>query len=174
MIAVSLACLILSCLAISEYGKPENFQTGTQKKEPIKLRDCWNLLKENRALQMYIVAAASDKLALTTAGNTVFSTLLFGILIGNMSITARMVPLWNGFIEVQQEYPLQNQVSAKWNCALAWMPGWGTWKQSITPLPAHGKAAGRFWEMGTWLITVQFPLTAPLRWPCLMVVEYTN
>lgn len=36
---------------------------------------------------MYIVAAASDKLALQTASNTIFTTMLFGILIGNMTMS---------------------------------------------------------------------------------------
>ena len=42
---------------------------------------------------MFIVAAASDKLALQTAGNTAFTTLLFGVLIGNMGMSSIMSAL---------------------------------------------------------------------------------
>lgn len=86
---VSLVYLIISCIAVSEADKPENFEFGKkEEKQKIKLRDCWEMIKGNRALQMYIVAAASDKLALQTAGNTIFTTMLFGILIGNMTMSA--------------------------------------------------------------------------------------
>lgn len=36
---------------------------------------------------MFTIAAASDKLALQTAGNIAFSTLLFGVLIGKMTLS---------------------------------------------------------------------------------------
>lgn len=86
---VSLVYLIISCIAVSEADKPENFEFGRKEdKQKLKLRDCWEMIKGNRALQMYIVAAASDKLALQTAGNTIFTTMLFGILIGNMAMSA--------------------------------------------------------------------------------------
>lgn len=85
---VSLVYLIISCIAVSEADKPENFEFGKkEEKQKLKIRDCWEMIKGNRALQMYIVAAASDKLALQTAGNTIFTTMLFGILIGNMTMS---------------------------------------------------------------------------------------
>ena len=85
--------LALSSLAIAPYDKPENFQIGATRETPLKLSDCWKLIKGNRALQMFIVAAASDKLALQTAGYTAFTTLLFGVLIGNMGMSAIMSAL---------------------------------------------------------------------------------
>lgn len=84
ILLVSLIYLVVSCIAVSEADKPENFTIGVEKKEKLSPKDCWKMIKGNRALQMYIVAAASDKLALQTAGNAAFTTIVFGILIGNM------------------------------------------------------------------------------------------
>ncbi|MDO5765480.1 MAG: MFS transporter [Elusimicrobiales bacterium] len=93
IIVISAILLVLSNLAIAPYDKPENFEVGAKREKPIGLKDCWALLKDNRALQMFIIAASSDKLALTTASNTAFTTLLFGVLIGNMSLSAIMSAL---------------------------------------------------------------------------------
>lgn len=93
IVVISALCLFLSNLAIAEYDKPENFTMGKKDDHGISLKDGWELLKGNRALQMFIVAAASDKLALTTAGNTAFATLLFGVLIGNMGLSTILTAL---------------------------------------------------------------------------------
>lgn len=79
ILIVSLIYLVVSCIAISEADKPENFTIGEEKKEKLSPKDCWKMIKGNRALQMYIVAAASDKLALQTAGNAAFTTIVFVI-----------------------------------------------------------------------------------------------
>lgn len=84
---------LIASIAITPADKPENFTVGMGHEKPISLRDCWHLIKSNRALQMYTVAAASDKLALQIAGNTAFNTLLFGVLIGNMGLSTIMSAL---------------------------------------------------------------------------------
>ncbi len=85
-------CNLLVCLGVRHVDKPENFaNVGTEKKdEKISVKDMWNLIKENRALQMYAVAAASDKLAMQTGGQAIVNTMLFGICIGNMSISTML------------------------------------------------------------------------------------
>lgn len=93
IIVVTAILLLIASLAISSVDKPENFTTSAQKGSKIDIKDCVEVVKHNRPLQMFIVAAASDKLALQTAGNTAFSTLLFGILIGNMGMSAVMSAL---------------------------------------------------------------------------------
>ena len=49
-----------------------------------------DLLKNNKALQCFIFAATSDKLAMNIAGQSVITTLLYGIIIGNVRIGAIM------------------------------------------------------------------------------------
>ena len=43
-------------------------------------------MNTNRALQSFIVAASSDKIASQTASQAVVTTMLFGIIIGNMQL----------------------------------------------------------------------------------------
>lgn len=78
--------IILVCIAVSEYDKPENFAGLATKKEPLRVKDMMEVLKNNRPLQCYIASAASDKIAQQTASQAVITTMLFGIIIGNMGL----------------------------------------------------------------------------------------
>lgn len=78
--------IVLVCIAVSEYDKPENFAGLTEKKEPLKVKDMVEVLKNNRPLQCYIASAASDKIAQQTASQAVITTMLSGIIIGNMGL----------------------------------------------------------------------------------------
>jgi len=69
--------MILALIGISPSDKPEAFTS--QKKEKVGVRDCINLLKRNRAMQMYIISACSDKLALQSASQAAVTTMVFGI-----------------------------------------------------------------------------------------------
>ena len=51
-----------------------------------KFKDYISVLKGNRAMQMLIVAAATDKLALQTSGNSVVMVMLYGIIMGNYEL----------------------------------------------------------------------------------------
>ncbi len=92
-IAISFVLVLLACIGVSKADIPENF-TGVSAsgngRDRVKVRDMFSLLKSNRPLQMYIIAAASDKLAQQTASQSIVSTMLFGILIGNMQLSTMM------------------------------------------------------------------------------------
>lgn len=81
VIPVGFALVLVACLAISEKDTPEAF--ANQQKEKISVRDCWGLIRNNKAMQTYIFAAVSDKLALQTGSQAVVTTLLAGIIINN-------------------------------------------------------------------------------------------
>lgn len=87
--AVAGAGVILVCIGISEYDKPQYYQ-GIEKKDPIKVRDMVDVLKGNKPLQAYIAAQASDKIAQQTAAQSVITTMLFGIVIGDMSLATML------------------------------------------------------------------------------------
>jgi len=89
-IAFSAIGLICTCIGISEFDKPENFEGTTAKKEKLKLKDMFEVLKENRPLQCYIASAASDKIAQQVASQTIVNTMLSGIIIGDMSISTTL------------------------------------------------------------------------------------
>lgn len=78
---------VLVCIGVSEYDKPEFFSGLNQKKEKLKIKDMMDVLAHNRPLQCYIISNASDKIAQQTASQSVITTLLFGIVIGNMGIS---------------------------------------------------------------------------------------
>lgn len=81
--------LLVSMIGLSRIDKPENFTVASSGKEnKIRWKDMLNLLKGNKGLQCYILAATSDKLAATIAGQTIIGTLLFGVIVGNMQLGA--------------------------------------------------------------------------------------
>lgn len=78
--------IILVCIGVSAFDRPE-FYKAVQKQEPLKIKDMADLLAHNRPLQCYIISAASDKLAQQTAAQSVVTTMLMGIIIGNMGLS---------------------------------------------------------------------------------------
>ncbi len=88
-VAISFFGVVMVCIGISEYDKPENFE-GLGKKEPLKIRDMVEVLKDNKPLQSYIISAASDKVAQQASSASIVSTMLNGILIGNMGLATTL------------------------------------------------------------------------------------
>ena len=89
-ILISAVFLLACCIGVTPVDKPETFAKIQVKggKSKVRLKDMWELLKSNRALQMFIVSASSDKLATQTASQSIVATMLFGIVIGNMQLSA--------------------------------------------------------------------------------------
>ena len=90
VLLISFVMVILVMIGISAADKPENFKGITAGKQRVSIRDMKEVLTGNRPLQMYIVAAASDKIAQSVAGQSIIGTMLFGIVIGNMQISTIM------------------------------------------------------------------------------------
>ena len=88
-IALSFVGVVLVCIGISAYDKPENFK-GIGKRERLKLKDMWDVLKNNKPLQSYIISASSDKIAQQASSASIVSTMLNGILIGNMGLATTL------------------------------------------------------------------------------------
>ena len=79
--------VVMVCVGISAFDKPEYYR-GIGKQEPLKIKDMVTVLKGNKPLQCYIAAQASDKVAQITMTQSVITTLLNGILIGNMGLAS--------------------------------------------------------------------------------------
>ena len=86
-VAIGAVGTLLVCIGVSAFDKPENFSGTGKKREPLKIRDMWNVLRYNRPLQCYIISLTSDKIASQTASQAIINTMLFGILIGDMGIS---------------------------------------------------------------------------------------
>lgn len=89
VMAVSFFFYALACIGITPYDKPENFAGVTVggKEEKPSLKDMAALIRENKELQRYMVAACSDKLAQTIGSASVVSTMLFGIMVGSVMMS---------------------------------------------------------------------------------------
>lgn len=89
VVGMSFVFLVLAFIGLTPIDKPENFVVGNrEKKQSVGVKDMLDLLKNNRALQCFIFAATSDKLAGNINGQTIIGTILFGIIIGNMGLSA--------------------------------------------------------------------------------------
>ncbi|MBQ9511548.1 MAG: MFS transporter [Clostridia bacterium] len=79
---VSFIAMIGACIGLTPYDKPENFKGTSNSK--VSLKEMVSLIKGNKELGRYIIAACSDKLAQTVGSQSVISVMLFSIILGSM------------------------------------------------------------------------------------------
>lgn len=79
---------VISIIAISPYDKAENFVSA--KRTKVGIKDCFEVLKHNKAIWAFIAAASSDKLALQAASQSAITTMVFGIVIGNYKFNGNL------------------------------------------------------------------------------------
>ncbi|WP_305767041.1 MFS transporter [Candidatus Epulonipiscium viviparus] len=84
-VALSGVFTVLAIIGIAKKDKKEFFGIGNTTK--VGFKDYVDVIKHNRAIQMLIVAAASDKLALTVAGNAVIAVIIYGIVAGDFGLS---------------------------------------------------------------------------------------
>ena len=86
---ISVVPTILAMIGISEKDRPETYaKLGEQAAYGFK--DIFRIIKNNRAIQMLVVAASTDKLATQVRQNSVVGIMLYGIIIGNYKMLSRM------------------------------------------------------------------------------------
>jgi Na+/melibiose symporter-like transporter len=119
----------LAIIGIWSKDRIENFGVGTEESEKVRVKDIWPILKGNRPLQLFIVSAAADKLALQTHGNQVLPVMLYGIIIGNygmhgqMSMPALVVNLLMLFFGIgyaRKAGTKKGFVLATWGCLITY------------------------------------------------------
>lgn len=79
---------ILSIIAIWSKDRTEYFGTGVPQK--ITFKDYWEVIKSNRAIQMLVVAASTDKLCFSIGNNAVVAVMVYGIICGNYGMHGEM------------------------------------------------------------------------------------
>lgn len=79
--AISACCAVLAIIALWRKDRVEYFGVGKVVK--IGFKDYWEVLRKNRAIQMLVVSASSDKLCISMMTNSVVYVMLFGIIVGN-------------------------------------------------------------------------------------------
>lgn len=85
---ISAIFTVIAIISISSKDRSEYFGTG----KPVKVtfKDYWDVLKNNRAIQMLVVSASTDKLALTTQSNGTVTVILYAIICGNFALSGAM------------------------------------------------------------------------------------
>lgn len=85
---MSAICMVLAVIAIAPKDRQEFFGTGQVVK--VGLKDYWDTLKNNRAIQMLVVSAGTDKLAMQMKGNSVMMIVLCGLVIGDYALSGTL------------------------------------------------------------------------------------
>lgn len=80
---ISIVLAILACIGLWRKDNPKYFGTGAVQK--LGFKDYWDVMKNNRAIQMMIVATCTDKVANTMKNNSTVMICLFAIICGNYS-----------------------------------------------------------------------------------------
>lgn len=75
---------ILAVISIASKDRCEYFGTGKAIK--VGFKDYWDVLKNNRAIQMLVISASTDKLALITQANGTVLVMIFAIICGNFAL----------------------------------------------------------------------------------------
>lgn len=90
----SAICCAIAVISIAPKDRSEFFGTGQAQK--VTFKDYWEVLKSNRAIQMLIVSASSDKLASSMKSNAVINIVLIGTVCGNYAVNGTL----SGFISI--------------------------------------------------------------------------
>lgn len=86
-LTIGILAAIFACLAIIGLSRKDNEKYyGTGKVERIKFKDYADVLAHNRGIQMLVLAASSDKLAMTCTGNAAVTTSLYGVIFGSYAL----------------------------------------------------------------------------------------
>jgi Na+/melibiose symporter-like transporter len=86
---ISLILTILAIIGIWQKDQPENY-THLSKQNSYGFRDIFGIIKHNRAIQMLVLAASTDKLATQIRSNASVCIMLYGIIIGNYALYGKM------------------------------------------------------------------------------------
>lgn len=87
-ITVSAFLSILAIIGLWTKDRTEYFGFG--KPQLITFKDYWQVIKNNRAIQMLIISACSDKLFLTLQSNSIVTVMLYGIICGNYALSGQV------------------------------------------------------------------------------------
>jgi len=87
---VACLSLIFTIIAVISIAPKDNSQFfGTGKAQKVGFKDYWATIKGNRAIQMLIVSASSDKLATSMRTSTIY-IVLFGLIAGSYKVYGTM------------------------------------------------------------------------------------
>ena len=87
-VPIAIMSAIFTAIAVFSIAPKDRVEFfGTGKAVKVTLKDYWETLKHNRAIQMLVVSASTDKLAMQ-AKTTAVTAVMFGVLAGNFALNA--------------------------------------------------------------------------------------
>lgn len=84
---ISLIATLIAMIGISPADKPGSFIKNDESINKFSLKKYWDVIKNNRAMQMLVVSASTDKLATQVQSNATVSVMLYGIIAGNLALS---------------------------------------------------------------------------------------
>lgn len=90
MITVVVGAVFSILAVISLFDKDVKANWGIPAEKPVKFKDFWPVLKNNRPLQMLVVSASTDKLAALTQRNAITLVIIYGVLMGNFALSGEV------------------------------------------------------------------------------------
>ena len=86
-VIVAIGAAICTCIAVISIAPKDRSEFfGTGKVIKVGLKDYWDTLKNNRAIQMLVVSASTDKLA-SSARTSAVTAVMFGVVAGNFALS---------------------------------------------------------------------------------------
>lgn len=89
IVLCSMVCTVLAIVGINKKDRTEHFDI-IEKAPKIKLRDGWNMLRNNRTIQMLVISAATDKLFSNITLNAVVVVIIYGIICGDFALAGQV------------------------------------------------------------------------------------
>ena len=87
VVLLSAGLSTLAIIGLWKKDRPEYYGLGAKSTHQVlRLRDYWDVLKHNRAIQMLVVAGASDKLSNQVVTNATVAVIMYGIVCGNYEL----------------------------------------------------------------------------------------
>ena len=83
----ALAAVFACCAIAGLWRKDREKYYGLGKVERIKFKDYADVLAHNRGIQMLVLAASSDKLAMSATGNAAVTMALYGVIFGSYALS---------------------------------------------------------------------------------------
>ena len=87
---ISLIATVLAMIGIWPADNAKNFIKNTGTVTKLSLKKYWDVIKNNKAMQMLVISASTDKLATQVQSNATVSVMLYGIICGNIALSGAL------------------------------------------------------------------------------------
>ena len=81
----SLICSVIVVISLIEKDRQEYYGLGRSVR--VTFKDYWEIIKSNRAIQMLVVSASTDKLATQAKGDATITLIVYAIICGNTAVS---------------------------------------------------------------------------------------